>query len=116
MKFKKELFKLDTKKILGVVIIVLGILSGVIFFVAGSSVGKAGDSMTELKSQAGTSLAEAYYQEVGEFAKGISTFIYGLGLAVITFSIGLGGKMVISVDVKDELEEKEIDLSQLPEI
>jgi len=94
----------------------LGVLSGLLFFGAGSSISKTGDNMQKLQSQSGTSLAEAYYQEVGELAKGISLFAYGLGLSVIAFSIGMGGKMVSDIDIKDAPKEKEIDFSSLPKL
>ena len=105
---------LTNKKNLGTVIIILGILSGVVFFAAGMRISNAGSNMTELRSVSGDSVAEHYYQEVGEFAKGVSLFSYGLGLAVITFSIGVGGKMIIGTDVNMQITEEEI--NQLPKL
>lgn len=107
---------MSSKKIIGILIIIMGVMSGFLFFEAGSSISQTGDDMKKLQSQSGTSLAEAYYQEVGELAKGISLFAYGLGLSVIAFSIGMGGKMVLEIDSKDATKEKDIDFNQLPKL
>jgi type II secretory pathway pseudopilin PulG len=106
---------LTNKKNLGIAIIILGILSGVVFFAAGMSINNAGSNMTDLRSVSGDSVAEHYYQEMGEFVKGISLFSYGLGLAVTTFSIGIGGQMLLDNDV-NAIKEKEINLNQLPKL
>ena len=84
-----------SKKTLGLIIIFLGIISGVVFFVSGNLMGSTGSTMTDLQSQAGNTVAEAYYQNVGQLAKGISIFIYALGMTTITFSVGFGGKLII---------------------
>ncbi len=105
---------MSSKKNLGTVIIILGILAGLFFFGAGWRISNAGGNMTELRSVSGDSVAEHYYQEMGEFVKGMSLLSYGLGMAVITFSIGVGGKMIIGTDVNKQLTKEEI--NQLPKL
>jgi len=95
-----------SKKNLGFGIIISGIISGVIFFVAGNSIGSTGQIMTEIQSQAGNTVAEAYYQNVGGLAKGVSMLIYAMGLSVITFSTGFGGKLILQEDIDKKREEQ----------
>lgn len=83
------------RKTFGAVVIFLGILSGMIFFVAGSKINQAGQEMTELRSEGGMSLAEYYYQSVGKSDVAFSYMAYALGLAIISLSIGVGGTLII---------------------
>lgn len=101
-----------SKRTLGFIIITLGMISGVVFFVSGNLIGSTGSTMTVLQSQAGNTVAEAYYQNVGELAKGISIFIYAIGLATITFSIGLGGKLVIQESFDKSLKEQSLKIQR----
>jgi len=94
------------KKNFGILIICLGILSGILFFSTGLSIGKTGTSMTELQSVSGTSVAEAYYQNVGELAIGLSLFMYAMGLSVVTVSVGFGGKLIIQESLDKKLEDQ----------
>lgn len=82
------------KKNIGTLVIILGIISGIIFFVSGSQLSKTGDDMKELRSQSGDSLAEVYYQDVGEMNKGLGTLADALGVGVMTLSIGIGAKLI----------------------
>lgn len=83
------------RKSLGVIIIIIGILAGLLFLTAGIQMNQTADNMKRLRSQAGTSLAEYYYQEVGGLTNGLSFLSFGLGLSVISLSIGIGAKFII---------------------
>ncbi|MDS0525027.1 hypothetical protein NNC19_04985 [Clostridium sp. SHJSY1] len=83
----------------GILTIVLGIASCIIFFVAGIDLGNTGDKMQQLKSQSGTTVAEAYYQDIGSMNKGLGKLCYGLGIASLAISIGLS-KNNVSEDIK----------------
>jgi hypothetical protein len=80
---------------LGVVVILLGVFSSGQFFTAGGSLQRSGSSLTELRSEGGRSIAEAYYQEVGRSQIGQSAMAYGMGLGVLMLSAGLGGSMIL---------------------
>lgn len=82
------------RKFIGGVTIILGIISCIIFFSAGSHLNTTGEDMNNLRSQSGTSLAEAYYQEIGEVSKGIGKLCYALGVGSLTISIGVGGSLL----------------------
>jgi hypothetical protein len=82
------------KKILGISIIVLGVISGFLFFNAGLKLASTGKNLTELRSVGGTSVAEGYYQSVGEFGIAYSTICYAFGLSIIVISLGLGGRFL----------------------
>lgn len=81
------------KKIIGVVTIILGIISCIMFFNAGSKLNDTGQEMKELRSQSGTSLAEAYYQEVGSVSEGLGKLCYAIGVGTLTISVGIGGNL-----------------------
>lgn len=64
------------KKKLGVLVIILGIISGIYFFNSEIQLNKTGSAMKLLVSKSGTSLAEMYSQDIREMNKGFcSTFI-----------------------------------------
>lgn len=85
-----------TKKTLGTVVIVFGIIGGLLLFSAGGQMGKAGTVMLDIQSQSGNSIAEEYYQEMGAFTKGLGLAMRGLSLATIGVSLALGGNLVKS--------------------
>ena len=82
------------RKYLGITVIVLGLLSGGMFFTAGINLSKSGNELTNLRSRGGETIAEAYYQEIGRYGIAYSIFSYALGLGVISMSLGLGGLLV----------------------
>lgn len=82
------------RKLIGGVTIILGVISCIMFFSAGSHLNTTGKDMNKLRSQGGTSLAEVYYQEVGEISKGIGKICYALGVGNLTISIGVGGNLL----------------------
>jgi hypothetical protein len=82
------------RKYLGIIVIVFGLLSGGMFFNAGINLNKSGNELTQLRSRAGQTVAEAYYQEIGRYGVAYSIFSYALGLGVISTPIGLGGSLV----------------------
>jgi hypothetical protein len=80
---------------LGVVVILLGLLSFANFSEAGGRLQKAGQELTELRSKGGESVAEVYYQEVGRSQIGQGSAAYGMALATLMISVGLGGSMIL---------------------
>jgi hypothetical protein len=79
---------------LGAAVILLGALSSANFFDAASRLQRSGNELTQLRSQGGTTVAEAYYQETGRLAVGQGSAAYGMGLAVLAISLGFGGSMI----------------------
>jgi hypothetical protein len=73
-----------------------GVVSGLLFFSAASKLDKSATDLTKLRSVGGTSVAEAYYQEMGEHGLAYSLISYACGLGVISLSLGLGGLLLSS--------------------
>lgn len=69
---------------------IIGILSCIFLFVAGSQISKGAAPMQTITSQAGGTIAEEYYDDMGQVLQGFSYFCYGLGLAILGFSINVG--------------------------
>ena len=88
------------KKCIGTLVIALGIISGLVFFSAGSKFSETAENMITLTSESGTSLAEVYYQDVGGISKGLGLLSNALGIGIIAISIGYGAKIYYK-DVKD---------------
>jgi len=104
------------KKVLGVLVLASGILSGVILFVAGSSLSKASQDMSEIRSIGGTSVAEAYYQEAGKQGSAYSLALHAAGLAIISVSLGLSGLLLFTDDYKvvTDSEVSELETETVP--
>jgi len=79
---------------IGVIVIVLGIVAGILFIVAGIQLYSHGQELTKLQSQAGDTVAEAYFQQVGYSMKAQALAGYGMGAAVIAVSVGLGARLM----------------------
>lgn len=92
------------KKPLGVLVLILGILSGIMFFVAASNLGKPSTEMTELRSVGGTSVAEAYYQATGKQGLAYSTALYACGLGIVALSLGLSGLLLSGVETRNAVD------------
>lgn len=90
------------KKPFGVLVIAAGVLSGILFFVAGSRLGSSATELTELRSVGGTSVAEAYYQEMGRHGLAYAMALYACGLGVISISLGLGGVLLFGDGKKSQ--------------
>jgi len=84
------------RKIIGGIVIVLGIIAGILLFSAGLAMNSHGAELTKLQSEAGNTIAEAYYQEIGNYGIATSQAYYGFGLAVIAISLALGGRLFIT--------------------
>ena len=82
------------QKKLKIAAFILGIISGIVIFIAGSSLKSTGSDMNELRSQSGTSLAEVYYQEVGDISKGLGLALQGVAIGVVAISITEGSKFI----------------------
>jgi hypothetical protein len=76
------------------IVIALGLVSGVLFFIAGSKLSESGKSLTRLRTIGGKSVAEAYYQEIGRYGAAYSQFAYAMGTATIMISLGFGGVLL----------------------
>jgi len=88
------------KKITGIVVIVLGLISSGMFLSAGSKLSKSGDRLTYLQSQGGSTVAEAYYQEIGRYGIAYSFAAYGMSCAVLMLACGLGGFLIFQEEKK----------------
>jgi hypothetical protein len=99
------------KRTIGIVVLIAGIISGILFFVAGSNLSAASTNMTELRSVGGTSVAEAYYQAAGKQGLAYSTAFYACGLGIISISLGLAGLLLSGTgsDVTNRLSDSEPD-------
>lgn len=82
------------KKSIGIAVITFGIISSGLFFSAGFKLGKSGLILTDLRSQSGAGIAEAYYQEIGRYGIAYSYLAYALGLGILSISFGLGGILI----------------------
>lgn len=93
------------KKLFGVLILIAGILSGLMFFVAGSKLSSASTDITEIRSVGGSSVAEAYYQEAGKQGLAYSTGLYACGLGIIAISLGFGGLLLSDAQREIKIED-----------
>ncbi len=84
------------KKTLGVLIIALGVISGILFFKAGLSLYSEGKELSSIRSVGGNSIAESYYQSIGKYGIAYATISFAFGLGVISISLGLGGRMLLA--------------------
>jgi len=101
-------------KLLGVLVLIVGIVSGIMFFVAGSNLSKASTDMTELRSIGGTSVAEAYYRDAGRQGLAYSTALYACGVGIIAVSLGLGGLLLSGGDARNNVNNVEDAGGSLP--
>lgn len=76
------------------VTVTLGVISGILFIVAGIMIGIDASDLTELRSQGGQTIAEIYYQQMGKYGIAYSIMSIGMGLGLIMVSIGLGSLLV----------------------
>lgn len=82
------------KIVMAILIVALGLISGFLFFDAGSMLSLSGQNLTMLQSVAGGTIAEAYYQEIGRYGMAFSQIAYAMGTGVIMVSVGFGGLLV----------------------
>lgn len=101
-------------KLFGVLVLIAGIVSGVMFFVAGSNLSKASTEMTGLRSVGGTSVAEAYYQGTGKQGLAYSTALYAFGVGILAGSLGLGGLLLSDRDTRNNVNRVEDAGGSLP--
>lgn len=84
------------KKVIAIIVFVLGLLSGVLFFTSGANLSKSGKNLTMLSSVGGGTVAEAYYQEIGRYGIAHSFFAYAMGTGIIMVSIGFGSILILT--------------------
>jgi len=99
------------KKTIGMATTILGIIACIMFFSAGNHLSDNGKNMKQLKSQGGTSLAEVYYQDIGEMSNGLGKLCYAFGLGTLAISMGIGGNMY-SAEKKNILQNDIIELCE----
>ena len=94
---------------LALLVVIFGIVSATLLFDAASEFDKAssrlfsaGLDLTFLRSVAGDTVAEAYYQEIGEYgvansylADGYSNLTRGLGYFTLMFSFAVAGIIIL---------------------
>ena len=78
------------KKNYGNTVITLGIMACILFFIAGIKLGVSGFELVGIRSVSGTSIAEAYYQEMGRFGQAYSLISFAFGLLSLGLSLGIG--------------------------
>jgi hypothetical protein len=100
------------KKTLGTLVIIIGLISSIIFFIAGNEMSKASKNMQDIRSVSGTSVAEAYYHEVGGLSKGLGMLSNAMGFGVIALSMGLGGRIMNSENYSANLENNNVEKKQ----
>jgi len=94
------------KKNVGIFVIIIGFIAGCLCFSAASNFEKSGNSLLDLRSVGGTSIAEAYYQEIGSYGLSYSKLSYALGLGIIAITIGIGSYFIFSNFDKEESKPK----------
>ena len=78
------------KKTLAILAVVFGLIISGLCFSAGSLLSESGKELTSLQSRGGTSVAEVYYQKIGQFGVAFSLLSYALGITSFILSLGLG--------------------------
>jgi hypothetical protein len=81
-------------RLFGVVIILVGLGSGVLFFNAGQKLNASGNTLAQLRSQAGNTIAEVYYEEMGQHGEAYALMSYAFGLGVVAIAFGLGATLI----------------------
>jgi hypothetical protein len=84
------------KNVAAVFVLILGLAVGGLFLYSGYLIQESGNDLTTLRSQSGTSVAEAYYQEIGRFGIALSYFAYACGGGIAVISIGVCGLLASS--------------------
>jgi hypothetical protein len=90
------------RKVIGLIVMAAGIVSGLLFFSAASKLNTSATDLTKLRSVGGTSIAEAYYQEMGQHGLAYSIISYACGLGIISVSLGLGGLLLAGDGARKE--------------
>lgn len=88
--------------IIGLLVILLGALSGYMCHEAGSKISSAGLVVGDIESMGGRTLEEAYYKGVGVALSGSASLASGLGIGVFGLSLGLGGLLIIGLPTREK--------------
>ncbi len=64
--------------------IIIAIVGCVLFFISAQQISEAAESIIEIRSVSGDSIAEAYYQGIGKALKGFAMFCRALGISILT--------------------------------
>ncbi|WP_017413473.1 hypothetical protein [Clostridium tunisiense] len=84
----------NTSIIVGVLVIVLGIIACGLFFMSASDITTSASDMITLRSQSGTSVAEAYYQDMGKVFKGFAMFSRAIGISTLSITTYMGTRLI----------------------
>lgn len=74
----------------GVISIVFGVLTAILFWAASRLISDAGNRMSGIRSVAGGTITEVYYNFMGQAFSGLGLFSCALGFAVLGAGVGLG--------------------------
>jgi len=85
----KYLKKIGMNKTFAILVVVFGLIISGLCFTAGGLLWESGKELTLLRSQGGTSVAEAFYQEIGQFGLAFSLLSYALSITSFMLSLGL---------------------------
>lgn len=77
----------DTKSSFAKFSLIAAGIACILFFISAEQISKVADDMAHLRSQAGTSLAEIYYQDIGKALKGFAMFARALGVSILAVTI-----------------------------
>ena len=88
------------RKLFGILVILMGLASAGLFYDAGKSLGKSATELTGLRSRGGETVAEAYYQKIGEYGVAYSKLANALAIAALMVSFGIGGLLLTSNEQK----------------
>jgi hypothetical protein len=84
----------ETRKLLAGTVLALGLVATFLCFNAGSILQEAGDDLTTLRSRGGETVAEHYYQQVGQYGRAYARLAYAAGLGSLLVSVGLAGLLL----------------------
>jgi hypothetical protein len=77
-------------RLLGVIVMGLGGLGAILFFIAGLILLSSAVELIGLRSQSGTSVAEAYYQQMGRHGLAYSIISFACSFGLVSISLGVG--------------------------
>ena len=84
----------NISRITGILVILMGGISCILFFISASDIATSASDMITLHSQSGTSVAEAYYQDMGKVFKGFAMFSRAIGISTLSITTYLGTKLI----------------------
>lgn len=71
-------------------VIILGVIGCILLFIAANKISIAGISIIDIRLEAGSTVVESYYQNIGKALRGFAMFSRGLGISILAITISLG--------------------------